>query len=108
MRETVRRPRASQKTTPAKKSLSGAPLELHDQAGRGAQSLLKWAGGKAQLLEQFKSFFPKSVRSYVEPFVGGGAVFFYLKAQFPSMATVLRDNNAELINCYQVVRDELE
>jgi DNA adenine methylase len=70
-----------------------------------AQPFLKWAGGKAQLLEQFEPFFPPSIRSYSEPFLGGGAVFFHLKARFPKMRAALRDNNAELINCYQVVRD---
>jgi DNA adenine methylase len=70
-----------------------------------AQPFLKWAGGKAQLLLQFDPFFPESVRAYIEPFVGGGAVFFHLKARFPALRATLRDNNAELINSYQVVRD---
>jgi DNA adenine methylase len=73
-----------------------------------AQPFLKWAGGKAQLLEQFEPFFPSSIQSYCEPFLGGGAVFFHLKSRFPKMRAVLRDNNAELINCYQVVRDKVE
>lgn len=80
-----------------------------DRSGRPeAQPFLKWAGGKAQLLGQFEAFFPRSIRSYCEPFVGGGAVFFHLKARFPRMRAVLCDNNPELINCYQVVRDQLE
>lgn len=70
-----------------------------------AQPFLKWAGGKTQLLTQFECFFPTSVASYIEPFLGGGAVFFHLKARFPEMRAVLRDNNAELINCYKEVRD---
>jgi DNA adenine methylase len=69
---------------------------------------LKWAGGKAQLLEQFEPFFPVSIGSYSEPFLGGGAVFFHLKARFAHLRAALYDNNPELINCYQVVRDELE
>jgi DNA adenine methylase len=108
MRETVRRTRTSRKNALAKKPLNGPSLELNDHPRKGAQSFLKWAGGKAQLLEQFKAYFPIPITSYAEPFVGGGAVFFYLKAQFPSMAAGLRDNNAELINCYRVVRDQLE
>jgi DNA adenine methylase len=75
---------------------------------REAQPFLKWAGGKSQLLEQFESFLPKNLESYVEPFVGGGAVFFHLRARFPRMRTVLCDNNAELINCYEAVRDKLD
>jgi DNA adenine methylase len=73
-----------------------------------AQPFLKWAGGKAQLLAQFERFFPKSIRSYCEPFLGGGAVFFHLKSRFPRMRVALRDNNEELINCYEVVRDSVE
>ncbi len=73
-----------------------------------AQPFLKWAGGKAQLLQQFETFFPALVESYCEPFLGGGAVFFHLKGRFPKMRVALRDNNQELINCYQVVRDSVQ
>ena len=73
-----------------------------------AQPFLKWAGGKAQLLEQFEPFFPTLIETYVEPFLGGGAVFFHLKQRFPKMRAALRDNNQELVHCYQVVRDSVE
>lgn len=73
-----------------------------------AQPFLKWVGGKGKLLAQFEKFFPPSISSYVEPFLGGGAVFFRLKAQFPNMQASLRDKNPELINCYQVVRDQVK
>jgi len=73
-----------------------------------AQPFLKWAGGKSQLLDQFESFFPASITSYLEPFLGGGAVYFHLKRRFPSMRASLRDNNAQLINCYQTVRDRVQ
>ena len=39
---------------------------------------LKWAGGKRQLIPQLKKYFPGKFNNYIEPFVGGGAVFFYL------------------------------
>ena len=42
------------------------------------QTLIKWAGGKKQLLKQFKIFFPKNINRYFEPFVGGGAVAFHI------------------------------
>src|SRR5579883_1400148 len=90
------------------KSLPRAPRPgraLGNNARVEAQPFLKWAGGKSQLLEQFEPFFPESIRGYCEPFLGGGAVFFHLKARFPKMRAQLRDNNAELVNCYQVVRD---
>ena len=69
-----------------------------------AGPFLKWAGGKRQLLQQYSSLFPKTSKKYFEPFLGGGAVFFRLQ---PSVA-VLSDVNEELINCYIVVRDEVE
>jgi DNA adenine methylase len=91
-----------------------APQRAHPRPGSSrvklkgeAQPFLKWAGGKSQLLEQFKPFFPANIRSYCEPFLGGGAVFFHLKARFPKMKAALRDNNPELINCYEVVRDQV-
>lgn len=70
-----------------------------------AQPFLKWVGGKAQLLAQFDEFLPAHVERYVEPFIGGGAVFFHLKHRFPQMRAFLRDNNDELINTYKAVRD---
>jgi DNA adenine methylase len=75
---------------------------------REAQPFLKWAGGKGQLLEQFDRWFPSLIESHCEPFVGGGAVFFHLRARFPKMSARLFDNNAELINCYTIVRDEVQ
>lgn len=66
---------------------------------------VKWAGGKSQLILQFGPLFPqKEYDLYIEPFVGGGAVFFHL---LPPKA-VLIDRNDELINFYLVVRDNLE
>jgi len=65
---------------------------------------VKWAGGKGQLIAQFEPLFPIDIDLYIEPFVGGGAVFFHLS---PSRA-VLIDNNPELINFYIVVRDKLQ
>jgi DNA adenine methylase len=75
---------------------------------REAQPFLKWAGGKSQLLAQFDPFFPASISEYCEPFIGGGAVFFHLKARFPQVKAIIRDNNPELINCYIAVRDHVE
>ncbi|OAT87150.1 DNA adenine methylase [Desulfotomaculum copahuensis] len=65
---------------------------------------VKWAGGKGQLIWQFIPLFPDQFKCLIEPFVGGGAVFFYLR---PAQA-ILLDCNEELINFYQVVRDKLD
>lgn len=68
---------------------------------------LKWAGGKSQLLDQYERYFPTSVNRYFEPFVGGGAVFFYLR-QREGFADhyYISDANEELILTYQTVRDQ--
>lgn len=73
-----------------------------------AQPFLKWAGGKANLLRQLEEFFPHEIDRYVEPFLGGGAVFFHLKHRFPDMRPLLSDSNHELINAYRIVRDRPE
>ncbi len=70
-----------------------------------AQPFLKWAGGKGSLLRQLEEFLPGDIGRYFEPFLGGGAVFFYLKHRFPNMRPFLRDSNRELINCFRAVRD---
>lgn len=65
---------------------------------------LKWAGGKSQLIQQYIHYFPKAYKTYYEPFLGGGAVFFYLNP--PS--AILTDVNADLVNAYRCVRDNVE
>ena len=66
--------------------------------------ILKWVGGKRQLLSEIMPLINKNCSTYVEPFVGGGAVFFELQ---PKKA-IINDFNSELINVYQVVRDNVE
>ena len=65
---------------------------------------LKWAGGKRQLLSQIDPFLPKDFDIYIEPFVGGGALFFFL---LPEKA-VLIDSNPVLINIYRVIKENVE
>jgi DNA adenine methylase len=67
---------------------------------------LKWAGGKLQLIEQFENLFPHNFRNYCEPFIGSGAVFFYVKSKLNPNKVILSDTNEELINCFCVVRDK--
>ncbi|MCK4318517.1 DNA adenine methylase, partial [Candidatus Bathyarchaeota archaeon] len=68
--------------------------------------LLKWAGGKRSLVEKILSLFPDDheERSYHEPFMGGGAVFFSLE---PVRGSV-NDINPRLMNFYKIVRDSPE
>ena len=73
-----------------------------------ASPFLKWAGGKTQLLKQFERLFPPKFERYIEPFVGGGAVFFHLFSFGRIREARLSDNNEELINCYRAIRDDPE
>lgn len=69
-----------------------------------ASPFLKWAGGKTQLLDLLSKHVPPKYGKYIEPFLGGGAMFFHLQ---PKQA-VLADSNKELVNCFQIVRDDVE
>ncbi|MCW8966422.1 MAG: DNA adenine methylase [Candidatus Pacearchaeota archaeon] len=72
-------------------------------------TLIKWAGGKKQLLSQFEKFFPKKIERYFEPFVGGGSVAFYLLKTHPEIKKIfLSDINEELIITYNIVKDDIE
>jgi DNA adenine methylase len=71
-----------------------------------ATPFLKWAGGKSQLLSTFNKFYPPTFNRYFEPFLGGGAVFFSLAARNKGFKAVISDCNAELINCYVMLRDQ--
>lgn len=67
-----------------------------------AQPFVKWVGGKRQLIEQFQPLFPKEFNNYFEPFLGGGAVYFNLQKK----KSFLSDMNTELINTYQVIKND--
>ncbi len=66
--------------------------------------IVKWVGGKRQLMFELLKNMPKTYNRYFEPFIGGGALFFELQ---PDNAYI-SDMNEELINLYQVVRDEVD
>jgi DNA adenine methylase len=70
--------------------------------------LLKWPGGKRQLLPVFRAFYPARFARYVEPFVGSGAVFFDLLSlgRLAGHPVRLADTNADLVGCYETVRDD--
>ncbi len=69
-------------------------------------TFLKWAGGKTQLLGQFTKFFPPRIDRYFEPFLGSGAVFFFLrKSLYNPQKIMLSDTNEELIRSFEFVRD---
>jgi len=67
---------------------------------------VKWAGGKRQLLPELKELSPKKIDTYVEPFLGSGALFFFLKKNNMIKQAILSDINEELINLFKIVRDK--
>jgi len=71
-------------------------------------SFIKWAGGKKQLLEQFKPLFPKKIERYFEPFVGGGAVALYIIKTYQPNEIFLSDINEELVNCLNVIKTDVK
>lgn len=76
-----------------------------------ALPFIKWAGGKSQLLSQFAQYYPEGLRNgsitrYVEPFLGGGAVFLDILQRYDISEARLFDINPELILVYKVVKHE--
>jgi DNA adenine methylase (dam) len=82
---------------------------LAEQAVRKAESvqarpILKWAGGKTQMLGDLLPKVPNSYGRYIEPFFGGGAMFFALQPE----SAIIADSNPELINMYQEVANHAD
>ena len=71
---------------------------------------LKWVGGKRQLLADIAPLIPDQFTRYIEPFVGGGAVFFHLSTHLTDKTTpsLINDINPELVNCYQMVKTQTD
>ena len=78
------------------------------------EPFIKWVGGKGQLLEQLDQKLPADFDNwenvtYIEPFVGGGAMLFYMLQKYPNIKHgVINDINSDLITCFRTVRDSLD
>ena len=70
--------------------------------------LVKWAGGKRQLLHELSDRLPGAWNGYYEPFVGGAALLIHLFNQNRVKSAVISDSNPELINLYRVVQKSPE
>jgi len=79
-----------------------------------AKPFIKWVGGKTQLLCDIKKLLPKDLNkrenmAYVEPFVGGGAVLFWILQEYPNISkAIINDINAELICTYRVIKNNVD
>ena len=69
---------------------------------------VKWAGGKRQLITSLEEHLPKKFGTYFEPFLGGGALLFYLLNQGPNLKCNISDLNSDLILAYITIRDKVE
>ena len=75
-----------------------------------ADPVLKWAGGKRRLVDQYAPHFPREFGAYHEPFFGGGAVYFWLwnQGRLQGKECHLNDINPELVNFYQVLQGQVD
>ena len=79
-----------------------------------AKPFVKWVGGKTQLLDDIKKFLPSDLSqrndvTYIEPFVGGGAVLFWILQEYPNITkAIINDINEELICTYRVIKSDVE
>lgn len=77
-----------------------------------AKPFIKWVGGKSQLIEQLEALLPADFDdwrdvTYIEPFVGGGAMLFHMLGAHPNIkCAVINDINGSLTTCYRIVRDK--
>lgn len=67
-----------------------------------SKPVIKWVGGKRQLMEDIKKNMPKEYNKYFEPFIGGGALFFELKQE----EAIINDYNHELTNLYEIIKNK--
>jgi len=75
-----------------------------------AKPFLKWAGGKRNLLDTFEKegFIPREFNRYLEPMVGGGAVFFHIVEKYEPENCIISDVNPDLIDTYKVLKNNLD
>jgi DNA adenine methylase len=85
-------------------------VPMHASLSLPSRPLLKWAGGKRQLLLALGEHYPRTFDRYVEPFLGSGAVFFDLTGRGALAGRMVRlaDVNPDLIGCYTTLRDHPE
>jgi DNA adenine methylase len=75
-----------------------------------SKPFLKWAGGKGQLIDQIQGYLPHhalkagGIKRYIEPFIGGGALFFYMAQQYPTLDYVINDANRALVVAYTTLQ----
>ncbi|MDD3140490.1 MAG: DNA adenine methylase [Lachnospiraceae bacterium] len=95
----------------AKKPIDARSTRYNKSEEKRVKPFLKWAGGKGQLLKEIECYYPfdkGSITKYAEPFIGGGAVLFDILSKYDLRDVYISDINAELINSYRVIRDDID
>lgn len=95
----------------AQKPIDARSIRYAKSDGKKIKPFLKWAGGKNQLLSEIEKYYPfgdKKITKYAEPFVGGGAVLFDVLGKYDLREVYISDINAELINAYRIIRDDID
>ena len=89
---------------------SGEPRTIEPTPADTVRPILKWAGGKRQLLPALRRYYPAKIDRYFEPFLGSGAVFLdcHNRGLLDGREVHLSDINADVIGCYRMVRDEVD
>lgn len=88
-------------------------MSIERQQSRMVRPFLKWAGGKSKLLEQLDKNFPEellngSIKRYIEPFIGSGAVFLHIAQSYSVDDFFISDINPELVIAYKTIQKEVE
>lgn len=86
-------------------------METND--GKIAKPFLKWAGGKTQLINEIEKKLPQNIINsdftFIEPFVGSGAIFFHILNKYPNVKNVIiNDINTDLINSYIIIKNNVK
>ena len=95
----------------AQKPTDARSTRYNKSEENAVKPFLKWAGGKGQLIKEIEKYYPFSdgnITKYAEPFVGGGAVLFDILSKYDLEEVYISDINAELINTYRIIRDEIQ
>lgn len=95
----------------ANKPEDARSLRYNKSEEKNVKPFLKWAGGKSQLLNEIEKYYPfadSNFTKYAEPLVGGGAVLFDIISKYDLERVYISDTNAELINAYLIVRDNID
>ena len=73
------------------------------------RSPMFYAGDKYKLIKEIKQYFPKDINTFIEPFVGGGAVLFWILQKYPNIEqAIINDINTDLTNSYQTIKENVE